>query len=92
MTTEIQVQFQSQGWDCINILHLTQFFFLEQISIARGDPISASLSYKSTLKKVDFTEDEYNLGLHLPNVDFVKLGVQQLVSVLQKAFYCKHGG
>ncbi|XP_057434076.1 uncharacterized protein LOC130726787 [Lotus japonicus] len=62
------------------------------ISIARGHPISASISYKSTLKKVDFTEDEYNLGLHLPNVDFVKLGVQQLVSVLQKAFYCKHGG
>lgn len=62
------------------------------MAIARGPPISADMSYKSTLKKVDFTEDEYNIGLHLPNVDFVKLSVEQLVSVLQKAFDCKHRG
>ncbi|TKY53494.1 L-aminoadipate-semialdehyde dehydrogenase-phosphopantetheinyl transferase [Spatholobus suberectus] len=62
------------------------------VSIARVHPKSAAMSYKTTLKKVDFTEDEYNLGLHLPNVDIVKLGVEQLISILQKAFDCKHRG
>ncbi|RDX80874.1 L-aminoadipate-semialdehyde dehydrogenase-phosphopantetheinyl transferase [Mucuna pruriens] len=62
------------------------------VSIARVHPISAAMSYKTTLKKVDFTEDEYRLGLHLPNVDIVKLGVEQLISILQKAFDSKHRG
>lgn len=60
--------------------------FLLQAAIARGPPTSADISYKSTLKKVDFTEDEYNIGLHLPNVDFVEQSVEQLVLILQKAF------
>ncbi|XP_027364373.1 L-aminoadipate-semialdehyde dehydrogenase-phosphopantetheinyl transferase-like [Abrus precatorius] len=62
------------------------------VSIARVHPISAAMSYRTTLKKVDFTEDEYNLGLHLPNVDLVKLEVEQLISVIQKSFDCKHTG
>ncbi|XP_061365001.1 uncharacterized protein LOC133308399 [Gastrolobium bilobum] len=60
------------------------------VSIARGHPRSAAMSYKTTLKKVNFTEDEYNLGLHLPSLDFVKLGVEQLVSILREASDCKH--
>ncbi|KAG4945999.1 hypothetical protein AAZX31_15G112000 [Glycine max] len=55
------------------------------VSIARVHPISATTSYKTTLKKVDFTEEEYTLGLHLPNVGIVKLDVEQLISILQKA-------
>jgi len=43
------------------------------------------MNYKRTLKKVDFTEDEYTLGLNLPNVDFLELGIEQLISILQKA-------
>ncbi|KAK7279042.1 hypothetical protein RJT34_24085 [Clitoria ternatea] len=60
------------------------------VSIARGHPMSAAMNYRTTLKKVDFTEDEYYQGLHLPSVDFVKLDVEQLISLLQKAFHCKH--
>ncbi|KAE9621145.1 hypothetical protein Lal_00018945 [Lupinus albus] len=54
-------------------------------SIARGHPRSAVMSYKSTLKKVEFSEDEYHLGLNLPSVDFTNISVEQLASVLQKA-------
>ncbi|KAL2947357.1 hypothetical protein AAZX31_20G064800 [Glycine max] len=52
---------------------------------ARVYPISTATSYKTTLKKVDFTEEEYTLGLHLPNI-VVKLDVDQHISILQKAF------
>jgi len=62
------------------------YFLVLQVSIARVHPISATTSYKTTLKKVDFTEEEYTLGLHLPNVGIVKLDVEQLISILQKAF------
>ncbi|XP_020202696.1 L-aminoadipate-semialdehyde dehydrogenase-phosphopantetheinyl transferase isoform X2 [Cajanus cajan] len=62
------------------------------VSIARVHPISAAMSYKATLRKVDFTEEEYTLGLHLPNVDIVELGVEQLISILHKALDCKHKG
>jgi len=62
------------------------------VAIARGPPTSADISYKSTLKKVGFSEDEYNIGLHLPNVDFVEQSVEQLVLILQKAFDCEHRG
>lgn len=50
------------------------------------------MSYKTTLKKVDFTEEEYTQGLHLPNADIVKLGVEELISMLQKGFDCKRRG
>lgn len=60
------------------------------VSIARVHPISAAMSYKATLRKVNFTEEEYTLGLHLPNVDIVELGVEQLISILHKALDCKH--
>ena len=43
------------------------------------------MSYKTTLKKVDLTEEEYHIGLHLPSVDFVEISVEQLVSDLRKA-------
>jgi hypothetical protein len=60
------------------------------VAIARGPPKSADIRYKSTLKKIQFTENEYNIGLHLPNVEFVDLSVEQLVLILQKALDCEH--
>jgi hypothetical protein len=74
----------------LSYLKLSSFFRVLQVAIARGPPKSADISYKSTLKKVEFTEDEYNIGLHLPNVDFVELSVEQLVLILQKALDCEH--
>ncbi|KAI4347873.1 hypothetical protein L6164_008650 [Bauhinia variegata] len=60
------------------------------ISIARGHPRSATESYRTTLKKVEFNEVEYQLGLHLPSVDFVTLSMEQLISVLERASNCMH--
>lgn len=73
-------------------LRLNFFSLVLQVAIARGPPKSADISYISTLKKVDFNEDEYNIGLHLQNVDFVELSVEQLVLILQKAFDCENKG
>jgi len=61
------------------------YFLLFYRFQARVYPISTATSYKTTLKKVDFTEEEYTLGLHLPNI-VVKLDVDQHISILQKAF------
>jgi 4'-phosphopantetheinyl transferase len=52
------------------------------VAIARDPPKLADISYKSTLKKIQFTEDEYNIVLHLPNVEFMDLSVEQLVLIL----------
>jgi hypothetical protein len=73
----------------LSYLKLSSFFSVLQVAIARGPPKSADIRYKSTLKKIQFTEDEYNIGLHLPNVDFVELSVEQLVLILQKALDCE---
>lgn len=55
------------------------------VSIARGPPRLAAESYKRTLKRVDFGEEEYHLGLHLPNASFKLQTVEQLVSVQGRA-------
>ncbi|XP_059434759.1 uncharacterized protein LOC132167752 isoform X1 [Corylus avellana] len=52
------------------------------VSIAKGHPRSATESYKRTLKRIDFNEEEYRMALHLPNVDFVSRTVEELISVL----------
>ncbi|XP_038710584.1 L-aminoadipate-semialdehyde dehydrogenase-phosphopantetheinyl transferase-like isoform X2 [Tripterygium wilfordii] len=51
------------------------------VSVARGPPRSATESYKRTLNKVEFDEEEYNQGLHLANASFVWKTVEQLVQV-----------
>lgn len=63
------------------------FSIKSQVSVARGHPKSAVESYKRTLKHVEFEEDEYHKGLHLPNVKFIFKTVEQLVQVLCKAVY-----
>ncbi|KAJ7974890.1 L-aminoadipate-semialdehyde dehydrogenase-phosphopantetheinyl transferase [Quillaja saponaria] len=55
------------------------------VSIARGQPRSATESYKRALKKVEFSEEEFQVGLHLPSVNFVTLSVEHLTSVLERA-------
>ncbi|KAK2400433.1 4'-phosphopantetheinyl transferase superfamily [Trifolium repens] len=96
-----KVEFSHSNWKNISatmdgkVMDLWRFWLIELgerhcVAIARGPPKSADISYKSTLKKVEFTEDEYNIGLHLPNVDFVELSVDQLVLILQKALDCEH--
>ncbi|KAI9118743.1 hypothetical protein K1719_010188 [Acacia pycnantha] len=60
------------------------------LSIARGPPSSATRNYKEKLKKVDFNEEEYHLGLNLPVGDIVELSVEQLISTLHKAINCVH--
>jgi 4'-phosphopantetheinyl transferase len=58
-----------------------------QVSIARGHPRSATESYKKTLKRIEFNEEEYHMALHLPNVDFVSQTVEELISVLLPKVY-----
>lgn len=53
------------------------------VSIARGHPRSACESFKRTLRRSEFNEEEYHLGFHLPNVDFSLRTVEQLISVLR---------
>ncbi|KAL6989311.1 hypothetical protein U1Q18_015059 [Sarracenia purpurea var. burkii] len=49
------------------------------VAIARGHPRFATESYKKTLKRTDFDEEQYHLGLHLPNSSFVPRTVEQLI-------------
>lgn len=60
---------------------------ITQVSIARGHPRLAAESYKRTLKRVDFRDEEYRLGLHLPNASFKLLTVEQLIAVQGRAVY-----
>ncbi|XP_024029400.1 L-aminoadipate-semialdehyde dehydrogenase-phosphopantetheinyl transferase [Morus notabilis] len=57
------------------------------VSVARGHPRSATESYKKTLKHVEFDDEEFHKGLHLPNMEFVFRTVEQLVQVLCKEGY-----
>ncbi|XP_016552178.2 L-aminoadipate-semialdehyde dehydrogenase-phosphopantetheinyl transferase isoform X2 [Capsicum annuum] len=47
-------------------------------SIARGHPMYATGSYKTTLNQTQFNDEEYNLGLHLPNTSFIFRKVEDL--------------
>ncbi|KAM3282769.1 L-aminoadipate-semialdehyde dehydrogenase-phosphopantetheinyl transferase isoform X1 [Capsicum chacoense] len=48
-------------------------------SIARGHPMYATGSYKTTLNRTQFNDKEYNLGLHLPNTSFIFRKVEDLL-------------
>ncbi|XP_059628444.1 uncharacterized protein LOC132271166 [Cornus florida] len=52
------------------------------VCIAKGHPRTATKSYKKTLKRLQFDEEEYHLGLHLPSVGFMLQTVNELISVL----------
>ncbi|KAI8563414.1 hypothetical protein RHMOL_Rhmol03G0109700 [Rhododendron molle] len=55
------------------------------VSIAKGHPNNATETYKRTLKRTEFDEEHYHLGLHLPNVSFVQRSVEQLIPVSSKS-------
>ncbi|KAF7148425.1 hypothetical protein RHSIM_Rhsim03G0098000 [Rhododendron simsii] len=55
------------------------------VSIAKGHPNNATETYKRTLKRTEFDEEHYHLGLHLPNVSFVQQTVEQLIPVSSKS-------
>ncbi|KAG5556973.1 hypothetical protein RHGRI_007277 [Rhododendron griersonianum] len=55
------------------------------VSIAKGHPNNATENYKRTLKRTEFDEEHYHLGLHLPNVSFVQRTVEQLIPVSSKS-------
>lgn len=56
-----------------------------QVSIAKGHPNNATETYKRTLKRTEFDEEHYHLGLHLLNVSFVQRTVEQLIPVSSKS-------
>ncbi|KAI5433316.1 hypothetical protein KIW84_020554, partial [Lathyrus oleraceus] len=78
-----KVEFSHTNWTNISatmdgkLMDLWRFWLIELgerhcVAIARGPPKSADISYISTLKKVDFTEHEYNTGSSLLNlVDYL---------------------
>ena len=72
---------------CVYLMSVTVLHGITQVSIARGPPRLAAESYKRTLKRMDFGEEEYHLGLHLPNASFKLQTVEQLVSVQGRADY-----
>uniref|UniRef100_A0A5B7AJU2 holo-[acyl-carrier-protein] synthase n=1 Tax=Davidia involucrata TaxID=16924 RepID=A0A5B7AJU2_DAVIN len=55
------------------------------VSVARGHPRNATESYKKTLRQTQFGEEEYHLGLHLPNVSFVLRTVEELIPISSRA-------
>ena len=75
---------QCKGMRNFSLISLFHVFNLQvngiimQVSIARGHPRLAAESYKRTLKRVDFGEEEYQFGLHLPNASFKLLTVDGL--------------
>ncbi|XP_052198921.1 uncharacterized protein LOC127806015 [Diospyros lotus] len=58
---------------------------MHMVSIARGHPRFATETYKRTLKRTEFNEEQYNLGLHLPDVSFALRTVEQLIPISCKA-------
>ncbi|XP_077241547.1 uncharacterized protein LOC143882046 [Tasmannia lanceolata] len=50
------------------------------VCVARGRPNTAIESYRSTLSRVNFEEEEYSLGLHLPNTGFILRTVEELIA------------
>ncbi|XP_037492951.1 L-aminoadipate-semialdehyde dehydrogenase-phosphopantetheinyl transferase isoform X2 [Jatropha curcas] len=54
------------------------------VSVARGHPKAAAESYKRTIRRLEFDEEEYREGLYLPNVSFVDKTVEQLILLLER--------
>lgn len=55
-----------------------------QVSVARGPPKAAAESYKRTMSRLEFDEEEYHNGLSLPSVNFVAQNLEQLILVENK--------
>ncbi|OAY54570.1 L-aminoadipate-semialdehyde dehydrogenase-phosphopantetheinyl transferase [Manihot esculenta] len=63
---------------------LFQLQKLHWVSVARGPPKAAAESYKRTMSRLEFDEEEYHNGLSLPSVNFVAQNLEQLILVENK--------
>ncbi|PIN26643.1 Alpha-aminoadipic semialdehyde dehydrogenase-phosphopantetheinyl transferase [Handroanthus impetiginosus] len=90
------VEFHHTNWDNIFVkvagkeMKDWKFWLLEigqnhSVCIARGHPRTAIKSYMKTLKQTEFDENEYNLGLHLPNASLMFLTVEDLIQLCDHA-------
>ncbi|XP_009631118.1 uncharacterized protein [Nicotiana tomentosiformis] len=84
------VEFHHKNWENIFVkvdgkeLKDWKFWLLELgkdhvASIARVHPMFATSSYKRTLKRTQFNDEEYNMGLNLPNASFIFRKVEDLL-------------
>ncbi|XP_016505912.1 uncharacterized protein LOC107823737 isoform X3 [Nicotiana tabacum] len=84
------VEFHHKNWENIFVkvdgkeLKDWKFWLLELgkdhvASIARVHPMFATSSYKRTLKRTQFNNEEYNMGLNLPNASFIFRKVEDLL-------------
>ncbi|XP_065869901.1 uncharacterized protein [Euphorbia lathyris] len=92
LTSELnKVEFHHNNWTNIFVKvdgkHMNEWrfwlFYLPKrhwVCVARGPPKAAAGSYKKTIKRVEFDEEEYEKGLSLPNVKFVSRTIEQLLS------------
>ncbi|GAB4855167.1 hypothetical protein Ancab_023793 [Ancistrocladus abbreviatus] len=85
-----KLEFQHMNWTNITVkidqkaLRDWRFWHFElqkqyYVSVARGCPRMATESYKKALSRIDFSDDEYYQGLHLPHVMFLQQTVEQLL-------------
>ncbi|GMG99481.1 hypothetical protein Nepgr_001321 [Nepenthes gracilis] len=85
-----KLEFHHTNWDNISVkidgveLRDWKFWHFElrkrhYVSGARGCPRMATESYRQVLSRTEFSEDEYHLALHLPNVSFQQRTVEQLI-------------
>ncbi|XP_031484419.1 uncharacterized protein LOC116253614 isoform X4 [Nymphaea colorata] len=72
-----------QNW--VGQLHLQ--YLLKKVCVARCHPKRAVQSYKRTLWRVDFDEEEHNRALLLPNREFLLLQVEDLIPKHEKEAY-----
>ncbi|KAF5470143.1 hypothetical protein F2P56_010676 [Juglans regia] len=88
-----KVEFHNTRWTSISVkingedVREWKFWLFELgkrhwVSIARGHPRSATESYKRKLKRIEFNNEDYHKGLHLPNVDFVFKTVEELILLM----------
>ncbi|XP_040995027.1 L-aminoadipate-semialdehyde dehydrogenase-phosphopantetheinyl transferase-like [Juglans microcarpa x Juglans regia] len=88
-----KVEFHNTRWTSISVkingedVKEWKFWLVELgkrhwVSIARGHPRSATESYKRTLKRSEFNNEDYHKGLHLPSVDFVFKTVEELILLM----------
>ncbi|KAM7268688.1 hypothetical protein ACFE04_010854 [Oxalis oulophora] len=52
------------------------------VCVARGHLRLAEETYKKTLTRTEFDEEEYHKGLHLPNNKFISKTMEELISIL----------
>lgn len=88
-----KVEFHHTNWTNISVkidgVHVKEWRFWlfglgnrHWVSIARGHPRAATASYKRTLTRVEYSDEEYSKGLYLPNASFIFKTVEELSSLV----------